>query len=981
MARSPLSRALTLSALALLASATTAAADESDYLKNIKALTSEGVKSGESYFSPDGKRIIFQSIRAGCPHYQIYVMNADGSGQRMISTGKGKTTCAFFHPTDPNLFIYASSHLDEKSWPPAPKKRGYSWDFEKSMDIFLADIRDGRIIKRLTTTDGYDAECAFSPDGKKICFMSARDEPAGEIYVMNADGSDPRRLTHAKGYDGGPFFSPDGKKVVFRGFRAPDGRSATVFTIGADGKNEKAWTRLPRVNWCPIYHPSGDYIIYSANVGGNRNFELFLVKTDGSGEVQLTDQPGFDGLPCFSPDGKTLIWTSTRTGGESQIHSADFTLPPSSAFKPQPATAPASSHGEGGHGASEKKDESKHGAASRPSSQPTSKPTSKPTAKAKSGGKLAMVYGAEKGDAAARSAPGGALIRPDALIMDVKVLASDAFEGRGAGTAGGRKARGYLTERFRQIGLEPGGPDGSWTAPFEFSGGNRLAKSGNGLVIHTGLRRVLKLGDDWQPLLCSASDVTGRVPLAFCGYGISAPEKGYDDFAGLDLNGKLALIMTRGPRAKMGGAFEADRPGPHEDLRRKIRKAEKAGAAGVLLIRSSGRGWLKINGAFTRIPVAQLERGVAYQMLLSLGIELEQERVAIDLDLKPRSRVLESIGGGLSVSLDRPKRSGANVVAILKGSDPSLRREYIVIGAHYDHLGYGGSGSLAGVRAIHNGADDNASGTAGLLALAEALKVERPKRSILFMAFDAEEHGLIGSARWLKSPSVPVDSIAAMINMDMIGRLNHSGSVVVGGIGSASGFRDMVSARVLESGLNVALDPDGYGPSDYSSFYSAGVPVLNFFTQTHPDYHKPSDDWDKIDADGMAKVLRLVNLLARDLAGAPDRPQYLKIKRPERKDPRAVQTGEALPYFGSIPDYAQDKSLKGVLLSGARAGSPADKAGLKRGDIVVEFAGKKIGDIYDYTYAIQGCSAGQTVDVSFVRAGERRTVKVELGAR
>ena len=279
-------------------------AKEKRYLANVKQLTFDGVKSGEAYFSPDGKKIVFQSVRAGSPHYQIYMMNVDGSNQRMVSTGKGKTTCAYFNPANPKEFIFASTHLDSTTWGPVKKKgRGYSWDFDKSMDIFLARSSDGKIIKRLTTVKGYDAEGSYSPDGKHIVYTSTSEDKTGDLYIMNADGSNRRRLTKVAGYDGGPFFSPDGKRVVFRAFRGKGGRSAQVFTIKIDGTDEKQLTWLPRVNWCPIYHPNGKYIIYSANTGSRHNFELFLVKADGSGEVQISHSAGFDGLPCFSPDG------------------------------------------------------------------------------------------------------------------------------------------------------------------------------------------------------------------------------------------------------------------------------------------------------------------------------------------------------------------------------------------------------------------------------------------------------------------------------------------------------------------------------------------------------------------------------------------------------------------------------------------------------------------------------------------------------
>ncbi|HBP19311.1 MAG TPA: hypothetical protein DEA08_16165, partial [Planctomycetes bacterium] len=330
-------------------------ADE-PYLKNVRQLTFGDERAGEAYFSPDGKRILFQAKRPGQAYYQIYLVSADGKGRRMVSTGKGKTTCAFFHPTDPNLFIYASSHLDARTHkaPPPRETRRYKWDYDDSFDIFLADLRTGEIKKQLTTTSGYDAECSFSPDGKTICFTTRREGKPDAIYLMNADGSDQRPLVAKEGVDcGGPFFSPDGKWVIYRA-SAKGSRVMHSYMTSVDGKQTITLTRTPRINWAPFFHPSGNYAAYGATAKGSySDFDIFLVKTDGSfEEVALTVDTGFDGLPAFSPDGKTIAWSSGR-GGNPQVFLADFVMPPASAFKPGPKAAPKSPHGAGsGHGGS-----------------------------------------------------------------------------------------------------------------------------------------------------------------------------------------------------------------------------------------------------------------------------------------------------------------------------------------------------------------------------------------------------------------------------------------------------------------------------------------------------------------------------------------------------------------------------------------------------------------------------------------------------
>ncbi|MDF1666133.1 MAG: M28 family peptidase [Planctomycetota bacterium] len=1001
----PISRLVILSILLTSpAFADPDSAKEKRYLKNVKQLTSEGVKSGEAYFSPDGKKIVFQSVRAGSPHYQIYMMNVDGSEQRMVSTGKGKTTCAYFNPANPKEFLFASTHLDQTTWGPVKKKsRGYTWDFDGSMDIFLARSSDGKIIKRLTSVKGYDAEGSYSPDGKQIVYTSTSEDKSGDLYIMNADGSNRRRITTTAGYDGGPFFSPDGKRVVFRGFRAKGGQIAQVFTIKTDGSDEKQLTWLPRINWCPIYHPNGKYIIYAANTGTRHNFELFLVKADGSGEVQISHNAGFDGLPCFSPDGKKLMWTSTRGGGKSQVHIADFTMPKDSEFKPQPKNVkpkPSSGYGRGygkdkkgeknPHGTDKKnphggKDAHKHNPHGDPHKKPTSKPASKPTSKphgtGASTGKMPMIRGSLSGGRGAMQLPGAELLKEADASRDVKILASDEYEGRDAGAAGGLKAGEYLMKRFAEEGALPGGMDGRYDHEFKFSAGTTLAPNGNALVFrHEGKRHVMTQGKDWQALLYSDTAVTGRVQIAFCGYGITAKKKKYDDFAGVDVKGKIAVILTRGPQAKFGGSFGADRPTLYDDLRFKVANARNAGAAGVLLLRSKGSGWLRLGGGNPQIPVGQLSVKMGRTLLKATGVSLDKTLAAIDKDLKPRSSVLKGAGGALSVKLLHHRKKGRNIVARIPGTDPKLRNEILIIGAHYDHLGYGHEGSLAGKGKIHNGADDNASGTAGLLALARVFKAHPAKRTILFMAFDAEEKGLLGSAAWVKKPTLNKQRIVAMFNMDMIGRLATNKSLLVGGVGTRKGsFQKLVATAAHTCGIDVAIDEDGHGPSDHSSFYTAKIPVLSFFTQTHKDYHRPSDDWETVDFKGLVKVLRLVSFLAREVADG-ERPVYHRVKK-EIVRRRAVRTGEAFPWFGSIPDYAQSKETKGVLLSGARPGSPAGKAGLKAGDVITKFAGRTITNIYDYTHAIQGCSAGQKIWVEFRRDGKIKKIEVTLGRR
>ena len=325
---------------------------EARFLSHTRQLIFEGRRSGEGYFSPDGKALIFQSEREpGNPFYQIYTLDLESGDIARVSPGIGKTTCAFFRPgTDEVLF--ASTHLDpeavakqkaEFDLRASGKQRRYSWDYDEHMDIFIAR-RDGSNLRQLTRTPGYDAEASFSPGGQLIVFTSLRGayptnklsaadlkrletDPSwfADIYLMNADGSNVRRLTSTPGYDGGPFFSPDGRRILWRRFNEK-GDLADVYVMNLDGSDVRRVTDFGAMSWAPYFHPSGRYIIFTSNKLGFANFELFLVDAEGTREpVRVTYTDGFDGLPVFSPDGARLAWTSGRTpDGESQIFIADW---------------------------------------------------------------------------------------------------------------------------------------------------------------------------------------------------------------------------------------------------------------------------------------------------------------------------------------------------------------------------------------------------------------------------------------------------------------------------------------------------------------------------------------------------------------------------------------------------------------------------------------------------------------------------------
>ena len=302
--------------------------EEARHLRNVRQLTSDG-RNGQPYFSPDGKQIVFQSIRGDSPYYQIYVMNADGSSQRRVSSGRGKTTCGWFVGAG---VTFASTHLDPKAFspgkdeppPPAPRGARYLWDFDPMMDVFWVPSSRGAE-QRLTDTPGYDAEASWSWDEKQMVFTSERSGDL-EIWVQDRGGKHARRITWATGYDGGPFFSPDGRRIVFRGFRDPRGRAAEIYVVGSDGSGERQLTNLGAVSWAPIFHPDGKRILFASNWKSAHpgDFDLWLMNDDGTSLERVTFAPGFDGLPSLSRDGKRLVWTSNRAGRDSQVFVADW---------------------------------------------------------------------------------------------------------------------------------------------------------------------------------------------------------------------------------------------------------------------------------------------------------------------------------------------------------------------------------------------------------------------------------------------------------------------------------------------------------------------------------------------------------------------------------------------------------------------------------------------------------------------------------
>jgi aminopeptidase YwaD len=611
------------------------------------------------------------------------------------------------------------------------------------------------------------------------------------------------------------------------------------------------------------------------------------------------------------------------------------------------------------------------------------------------------------------------------LQQHVSYLASDALEGRRTGTAGANDAARYIAGEFARVGLRPGSDKAAamrkpsvamarYLQTFPYVAGVELGK-GNALAFGEYPRTndtTLQAGVDWLPLGFSANaKVEGGI--LFVGFGITASEFNYDDYAGLNAAGKIAIALQGTP----------DGDNPHgqfarfEGVRWKAIAARNAGAKALIVVarepalNNDGLARLAYDNMSgdAGLPVIVVSRDSLDKILALSKTSLTQMEQATTAKTPGNNRALT---GEITLATDvvRNEVPAYNVIGVLEGSDPVLRNEHIVIGAHYDHLGRGGSGSLAANSGeIHHGADDNASGTAGLLELARVFSAQRPKlkRTLIFVAFSGEEEGLLGSNYYVNHPPVPLANTIAMINMDMIGRMKDR-KLVIGGIGTATEWREIIkqanAAQTMkvtansDSGLpkgvpivvsangrpimtvdptgdfELTLNDDGYGPSDHSSFYGKQIPVLFFWTGTHNDYHKPSDTSDKINYNDEARILSLVARIVRDVDGAEKRLTYTTAK--SSATPR---TGGFRVYLGTIPNYAD--STDGLLIDGVRDDSPAAKAGLKAGDRIVKIGNRDVKNVYDYTYALGEMKAGQEYVVEVMRGGEKLSLRITPEAR
>ena len=940
-------------------------------ISNARQLTFEGARAGEGYFSADGRRMIFQSERIDTnPFYQMYLLDLETGDIDRLSPGVGKTTCGWLHPNGSKA-LFASTQFDaeakakmkaEFDFRTSGKKRRYAWDYDATFEIVERGLETGQY-ERLTNAPGYDAEGAYSPDGKRIVFASNRHAYAGvlskqdkerlqhdpsyfiEIYVMDADGSNVRRLTNNSGYDGGPFWSADGSKITWRRF-SEDGARAEVFTMNADGSGERQITHLGAMSWAPFFHPSGEYLIFATNLQGFANFELYIVDAEGARQpVRITEREGFDGLATFTPDGRKMSWTSNATPNKkSQIFLADWD----------------------------------HEAAKRLLAKAPAQKTA--------------------------AAPAMTSTQQEISVADLKqhvlALASQEMGGRLTGTKGEALATAYVADAFAALGLKPAGDHGSMFQSFDFTAGVSLAE-GNALSVSVdGEQDSLKVDTDWRPLAFSRAGAAKQANVVFAGYGIVAPADGnapgLNSYGDLDVKDKWVLLW-RG----MPGDLTAERRvqlSRFADLRYKASVAKARGAAGVIFAPPRREEYedglprlaYEATSGFAGISVVAINRAQAERMLSILGDDLAAMTNTLEAG-KSEGRDLIGVTASGNVALNFQKRTGRNVLARLElDGQPDGGLPPLIVGAHVDHLGRGEtSGSLARgdeKRKIHFGADDNASGVAALIEVAQKLAASHAAgrlngaRDIIFAAWSGEELGLLGASHFvderIKAAAAEdlSNSVSSYLNMDMVGRLDDR--VIVAGLASSKVWAREIERRNAVIGLPIVTSDDTYLPTDATAFYLKGVPILAFFTGAHTEYHTPRDTPETLNYDGLRDIARFVGLVARSRILEKDEPGYVKVARTEGRKGRRMSN----VFLGTIPDYASD-GVQGVPLSGVVKDGPAERAGLASGDVVVGLAGQKLENIYDYVRTLNGLKPGEKIEVAVERDGNRLRLQITPGTR
>ena len=576
----------------------------------------------------------------------------------------------------------------------------------------------------------------------------------------------------------------------------------------------------------------------------------------------------------------------------------------------------------------------------------------------------------------------------------VETLASSRLEGRLAGSNGERLASDYIVSELQKIGAKPLPGQKDFLLPFEFTAGTKDGgstvslrfepKNGveGGGVFGRNHARALSFSDN--------GDVEG--PVVFAAYGIVVPDSqgfAYDSYATLDVKDKIVVVLRYFPEdaePKTKGILAR-----YADLRYKAMAARQHGAKAMIVVtgpNSPNAGELApmtfdtaiAGSGIVAVSVTGEVAAKIFDAMPDKGLAAAQK--SLD-DANPHATgfALPGITVRVHADVEREKRTGHNVVAYLPATTAAATspKPWVAIGAHYDHLGHGEAGNtLAGkddAGKIHFGADDNASGSAAVLAIAATLAKQPRKRNVLVGFWSGEELGLIGSNAFSTKPPVPLDTIAAYLNFDMVGRMQDN-KLTVQATGSSPSWGKIIEQANVLAGFDLAVQEDPYQPTDVATFNAASIPSLSFFTGTHADYHKPSDTSDKIDYEDLDRVVDFAAAIARRIEDAADAPAFTKVDQQLQQG--AGRAGVRL-FTGTIPDYSTE--VKGLLLGGVVGGGPAEQAGLRKGDVIVEIAGQTIANIYDYTYALDILKIGQPAKVIYMRDGKQLDTMLTPGAR
>ena len=568
-------------------------------------------------------------------------------------------------------------------------------------------------------------------------------------------------------------------------------------------------------------------------------------------------------------------------------------------------------------------------------------------------------------------------ITTDDLKESLTYLASDELEGRLPGSNGGKLAAEYVASKFELYGITPGGEDGYFQnfdvvtkteAPVEAN----ILRAGD----ITG-----ELGKDFTPLSYS-DNATLTADVVFAGYGFAIDQDSlqWDDYGGTNVEGKWALVLLNDPEIRDPNSLFI----PYSGEKSKVVTAKEKGAGGILFVagpkvsRNDKLLSLEVDQTESNlgIPAFSISREFADKLLAKGGTTVEKLEEGLVSTMKPNSFSIDMELEGTS-NVVFHKTSTENVIGVLEGSDKELKSEYVVVGAHFDHLGWGGTEASRepDTLAIHYGADDNGSGTSGLLEIADKLAHAKLKRSVVLIAFGAEEIGTIGSKYFTNNPTVPKDKIVAMVNLDMVGRLKDTKEITVSGVGTSKEgeqlLKDILNEK--ERDLVLSVEYNGFGPSDHANFYVENIPVFFFNTGAHEDYHTSRDVVEKINFEGLQRVTEYAYDLSEYLANAPNNLTFQEAG-PKGK---ARNTRKGKVKLGIMPNFGKSEE-DGLRVDGVTPNSAADRGNIKKGDVIVGIAGKEVHNIYEYMARMTNVRPGQTINVDIIRDGEKKVLIIQI---